>query len=202
MEETKKIKIEDIPAGLLALPFVVGGGYFAYSRLYKKDSLETAGIIAALFFVIAALPALSYRKPDSSNTIAALPQNNASAVAPVSGSSHLNSMDSAGRKEAINYIVDQMEKADSISKYAAPGPPSRERRIAAHSTLTNDELKVLYCIYHFNADKSFLISKYGATSSDALAKKVAKEMYGIDLSKIDSIEKTAAVAITKVSAAL
>lgn len=181
------------PLGLVAFPFVVSGVYFAYSHYYKKHDLKATAGIAAIIFLACSLPLLSTQGVAKALTAPAPGLSGTS-----SADSPLNKMDSAGRKQAIDYIISQLEKFDATAKYKAPGPPSHEKRTAAYNTLSNDELKVLYCIYKFTEDKDSLIKKYGSTSSDELAKKAAKEVYGLDLSGVPNIEKTASVAITKV----
>ena len=191
MEQNPKKSI-----GLIVFPFIVSGTYFAYSRYYKKHDLSATAGITAIIFLCCSLPLLSNQTVAQSLTV---PKE-------VSGTntsdSHLNKMDSIGRKEAIDYIISRLVKFDSIARYSPPGPPSIEKRTAAYNTLTNDELKVMYCIYKFTEDKDALVAKYGSTSSDELAKKAAKETYGIDLGNVTNVEKTASVALTKVTTAL
>lgn len=181
----------EMPFYLVALPFLVAGTYFGYNYYYKKKDLTITSSISALLFIGAAIPWFNYKSVSGT-----------ASVLTSSADNHLNSMDSTGRKAAIDYIIGRMEKFDARAKYAPPGPPSREKRVAAYNTLSNDELKVLYCIYKFTEDKDKLVAKYGNTSSDELAKKAAKETYGIDLSNVPNVEKTASIAVTKAMTAL
>ena len=117
--------------------------------------------------------------------------------------SHLNSMDSVGRKYAIDYIITQEANMDASKKYYTGAIPSVDQRKKAFNTLADDELKVLYCMYRFIEDRQNIYKKYGSVSTgDASARQVAKEMYGIDLSGVDNVENTASIAITKTLTAL
>ena len=205
--------MNETPFLLKALPFAVGGGYFAYSYWYKKKGYKlSAGIAGALFLLTAApwaMRAFGNLKPSSLGSAvigggAPAPSASSDSSSTTTGdlSSHLNAMDSTGRKAAIDYIIAQEAKMDASKRYFAGALPSSDTRKAAFSTLTNDELKVLYCMYHFIEDRQSIYQKYGSTQSDALSKKVAKELYSIDLSGIDNVENTASIAITKTMTAI
>ena len=204
-------EMNEMPFLLKALPFAVGGGYFAYSYWYKKKGYKmSAGVAGALFLLTAApwaMRAFGNSKPSSLGSAvigggAPAPSASSDSTTGDNISSHLNAMDSTGRKAAIDYIIAQEAKMDASKRYFAGALPSSDQRKAAFSTLTNDELKVLYCMYHFIEDRQSIYQKYGSTQSDALSKKVAKEMYSIDLSGIDNVENTASIAITKTMTAL
>lgn len=182
------------------LPFVVAGSYFTWSFYYKKHDLLSASGVTLLLFLATSLIWFSDTPAVAPSLAQAKSGIKGSASSPL-GSSNLNLMNSSGRKEAIDFIVDHLKKADASIRYSSP-PPTSEQRKQAYSTLTNDELKVMYLMIKFQEDSEALIAKYGTTTGDPLAKKVASEYYGIDISSLPSIEKSYVAALLKVNNSL
>ena len=217
MASTTQDKTNETPFLLKALPFVAGAGGFLYSFKYKKYSYKkSAGVSAALFLLAATPWALKSFGSGKTSSLGSSATGGAAPAISVPGTgssstltegenmaSHLNSMDSVGRKYAIDYIITQEANMDASKKYYTGAIPSVDQRKKAFNTLANDELKVLYCMYRFIEDRQNIYKKYGSVSTgDASARQVAKEMYGIDLSGVDNVENTASIAITKTLTAL
>ena len=193
-----------IPVWAMALPLIFGGSYFYYSYSRKKEPLHISLTMSLMLAMLASIPYVVYAL--KSNTAPALGATTASNTASDSGNiaavsantdtpmtgdltAHLNAMDKHGRRKAIDFIVSVEETTKS------DGSPKHAMR-KAFSTLTNDELKVLYCQYQF------LVNQITNLDSDAAFQNTALNQLGIDLSGLSNISKIEDLAITKYHNAL
>ena len=171
------------------LPLITGGGYFLLSRYYKKESLPKAITWAILAGIVGAMPWFAYnRKKPMPAILSSASSNNPN-------SSNLDSMNKAGRQEAISYILAQEGKSDGIKLTTSPKVSPE-----AYESLTNDELKSLYLIYKFVENKQAILDEYkGQQESDELAKKIAKQKFGVNADGIKNIKEASTSAIAKIS---
>lgn len=175
-------------------PFVVAIGYYFFGRFYLKEKPAKAIFWSLMLGFAASVPWFVYNKKGKMPAIlSSASTSSASSIidAKVPGSANLNAMNKAGRQEAISYLISQVKNQSSeIGLKVEPKPD-------AYQTLTNDELKALYLVTKFIQDKEEL-KKYGTVTDDALAKKIAKDKYGIDVDSIKNLKEAATVAIVKI----
>jgi len=182
------LEIVKAPVGLKLFPVIMASGYFTWSYFWKKHELGTTAAMTGVIFLVAAFPWLSYKKA----VMPALKQQESPSLSVAVGIEQ----QSKGRKSLINDICDIEESLPKSGILA-----SRENRIAALQTLTNDELNLLYVFVSLVRDKDKLapyMEKYKGLSSEAATKNIAKELYGIDLSAISNLTQTYAVLMAKV----
>lgn len=171
-------------------PLLAGCGYFVFGRYVLKQNLGKTIFWAMMVGFSASIPWFIYNKKGKMPAI--LSSGVGTSLSSVTEKSNLDTMNKAGRQEAISYIMGQMQKIKS----GVAGDHPQQNDTAAYQTLTNDELKALYLVYKFIENKEQL-AKYGVTD-DALAKKIAKENFGINADGIKNLKDTSTLAIVKI----
>lgn len=178
------------PIWMIALPSLVGIGYFAYSYGYKKYDFVSSMLVAGLLAGVSSTPLL-IRLGEIEKTAAAQGQ-----VDLLSANAQMNTLPKQDRQAMIDYIVERSSSFDPISTMTKKMSSQKDMR-AAYNTLTNDELKVMFLVYKFAEDKAKLIEKYGEHSSDGLAKQVAEKEYSVIIPSSVNMKRTAEAAIKK-----
>lgn len=181
-------QVDKSPLWAKVAPLLVAGGYFVFGRYILKESMGKAIFWAIMLGLSATIPWFIYNKKGTMPSISS--GASSAAIDSSAEKSNLNTMNKAGRQQAVAYIIAQEGKD---KKYAAGGGPKSE----AYQKLTNDELKALYLVYKFLENKEQL-AKYGSVSDDALAKKIAKENFGINADGIKNLKEASTFAIVKI----
>lgn len=163
-------KSKNTPLWMTILPLSMGLGYFGWSYYVKKKDFTSSATISGILFLVGAIPLFSFQG-ERKNVIASL-----KTVEPPKPLT---------RQEMLDFVTAESKLAN------------KEKSYSAFQTLTNDELKVIYSVYRFAKDKAALQAKWGTETSDALARKVAFEEYGIDIPANINIKETAKLAMTK-----
>jgi len=188
-EPTNKPSLQ-IPSALVEFwPVAVGGGYFAFAVLVQKKNMGTSAAIAGIITLALFLPKMLGANAQVLSTgLTAL-----KGIKESLPDEDINKMNSAGRKQAIDYIL-------SRQKLRAAEQPTitDDMRMNALQSLTNPELKMLYVITKFDEQRKELLQRYGTAQSDELVRQVARHDFGIDLSDVSNISQTSKDVMSKV----
>lgn len=188
-EQNKKPTLQVPPLVIEFWPVAVGGTYFAFAVWVQKKNMGTSAAIAGIITLALFLPKMLGANAQVLSTgLTAL-----KGIKESLPDEDINKMNSAGRKQAIDYILSRQKLR------AAEQPTITDAmRMNALQSLTNPELKMLYVITKFDEQRKELLQRYGTAQSDELVRQVARHDFGIDLSDVSNISQTSKDVMSKV----
>lgn len=178
-----------VPEALIEFwPLAAGGSYFAFAVFILKKEVGTSAAIAGIITLALFLPKMLGKNSQFLQTsLTAL-----KGIKEAAPDNNINKMNSAGRKQAIDYILGRQKLR------AADQPTITDAmRLNSLQSLTNSELKMLYVMTKFDEKRKELIDRYGTAQGDELVREVAKHDFGIDLSDVQNISQTSKDVMSK-----